>query len=163
MILKYAPVVYKIISFFIGFAVIVYILPYFHYIYVGFQLLMEGQNDSFNRRLEKIEGAYILFQQSKLFGWGIAKSIHITVVDSDYLLILRRFGLTGFLLIFSFIIYPFFLKNNENDPFITALKFLGIAFAIIMTSNSVFHSYQAITAFIVLVSIATVSKNRCIY
>jgi hypothetical protein len=159
MIFKYGAFIYKIISSVIGFIVIIYILPYFEYIYIGFQLLMEGQNNSFNSRLEKIEEAYILFKQSFFWGWGIAKSIHATIVDSDYLLILRRYGFIGFTATLSFIHYPLLLRNKENDFFVTSLKFLCLAFAIIMYSNSVFHSYQAITAFVILTSIATSSKK----
>ena len=140
---------------------LLYIIPHFEDMYIGFQLFAEGDNESFNRRIEKTTEAYFLFKESVLFGWGFAKSIHEVVVDSEYFLLLRRFGIIGTSTVLLYILYPLFLFNKSKDVFITSLKYICVAFVGIMTTNNIFHSYQIGMVIVILYVVAErVNRNN---
>ena len=68
-------------------------------------------------RYQQWADAINLFKQSPIIGWGPAKAIHTTIVDSEHLLLLRRYGILGYSFcnfIFGFI---WVLFRNEKDKF----------------------------------------------
>lgn len=153
-LLNYGKIWYKMVFLVFAIGVSYYILPYFTYIYQGFQVALEGQNTSLISRMVKWNDALNLFKQSKLFGWGIAKSIHITTVDSEYVLILRRYGVVGLILVLLFIYYPYFMRIKKADFLIKSVKFFALSSSIIMITNNFFNSYQIVTAFVVFLAVA---------
>lgn len=154
LFLRYAPYTYKLLLVLFSFLVILYVLPYFQYIYIGFQLAFEGTNTSMLYRFEKWDEAFELWKQSKLFGWGIAKSIHNTIVDSEYLLTLRRFGIVGFLLLLSFLLFPLLNPTKCHGALCRSVKYIAISALVIMATNNFFNSYQVITAYVMLVALS---------
>lgn len=97
-------------------------------------------------RFENAVDALAIWEKSPIFGWGVAKNIHPTVVDVEYALILRRFGLVGLLLIFGFLLDVFLqvsgksgcLRKKAYANFLAAAVFL---IPIFMLSNNFINSY----------------------
>jgi O-antigen ligase len=52
-------------------------------------------SSSVNQHVELWKVAWSSIQASPLFGWGTAKELMTSIVDNDYLLIWRRYGLVG--------------------------------------------------------------------
>lgn len=57
-----------------------------------------GTSTSFQAKLAFWKESLALIKQSPLFGWGPAKGEMTTLVDNEYLLIMRRYGLAGLLI-----------------------------------------------------------------
>lgn len=100
----------------------------------------------FSARLSNSEEAFSLWMKSPFWGWGVAKSIHPTVVDVEYALVLRRYGVFGFFCLFLFFVD---LRKNLNVAADSNLiRIYSIFFAstifpilIFMLSNNFFNSY----------------------
>lgn len=154
ILLKYAHLIYKLLFAGIVVLAIFYILPYFQYIYIGFQMALEGTNTSLLKRFDKWEEAFDLFKQSKIFGWGIAKSIHITIVDSEYLLTLRRYGIVGFIALLSFIYFPIISNTKKSVMLKNITKYMALSSIFVMVTGNFFNSYQTITVYVMLVALS---------
>lgn len=153
-----AKIYYKLILFFLLLGIVIYILSYFSYIYDGLILALNGKNTSLLKRFVIWEEAYELFKQSMLLGWGPAKAIHTTIVDGEYFLFLRRFGIVGMFLLIVLILYPLKFtkkvkkkKDNDLNILYNTLVFLIPLALIIMLTNNFFSGYQSFLPFIVLV------------
>lgn len=83
-----------------------------------FQRLLENpsKDTSLMKRVGNWIDAYKYFLKSPVFGWGPATSKMTTWVENDYLFILRRYGLLGFIAFFT----PLVLIFNKSIKFITA-------------------------------------------
>lgn len=127
------------------------------YLVLGFTLLASGENTSINVRLENIEFAQKLFMVSPIFGWGPAKSIHPTVIDSEYALIVARYGLVGVVL-FGFYSINIIIKANKIirsnvllKPTIPIAAVIFMFFGVtVMSSNNIYSGYQLFSLLIVL-------------
>ena len=75
----------------------------FDYLVIGFSTFSEGKNTSMLLRYQQWAEAFNLFLKSPIIGWGPAKEIHTTIVDSEHLLLLRRYGILGYLAVVNFI------------------------------------------------------------
>jgi len=160
IVFKYGAWYFKILLILIFLGIGIYVLPHFNYIYEGFQLAISGNNNSLLRRFDKWADAYQLFKQSPFFGWGFSKSIHETVVDGEYFLLLRRFGLIGTFLILLFISFPIFIRKKSKSDLLLIAKFTAYSALFIMVTNNFFNSYQLITANVILVSLAIKINNN---
>ncbi len=126
------------------------------YIIDGYQLALSGESTSLNVRLENIELAYGRFKESLLFGWGPAKAIHETIIDSEYALIIERYGLVGIFLFASFIFYLLrnalaSIKKNASFSFSGQILFLYLISTItLMATNNLFSGYQLMSILILL-------------
>jgi len=129
------------------------------YILIGFQMALEGTNTSLNVRFENVFLAYERFLESVALGWGPAKSIHDTVIDSEYALILQRYGLVGmffflgYLLLIMHFSYKLYKKKIESKLNIPLVGFLiSIVGFVVMSTNTFFAGYQivAIPTFIII-------------
>jgi len=128
------------------------IIPKIPYIYIGLTTLIQGDNTSLLARFVKMKDAYILFTQSPLFGWGPAKGMHITVVDSEWFLLLRRYGSIGMLAFLGFMFYNnlrIYLNRRMmyfRDKELYALSMLAIAYSltlfVVMITNNFLSGYQ---------------------
>jgi hypothetical protein len=120
-----------------------------NYVTLGFSMLMDGSNESVNVRLFNFQFAMNLFSQSYVIGWGPAKAIHPTVLDSEYSLILSRYGLIGLTVFASFL----FLGLRDGMILIAKkhVQYTSIAYCcvmlllfsiVVMVGNNVFSGYQ---------------------
>jgi len=132
------------------------------YITIGFQTMLEGKNNSVNVRVENLLLAWERFLSSPYVGWGPAKMIHSTSVDSEYVLIFQRYGLLGLIAFVSYIAVILFssvkLHNKyRNFSLFPLMTFLYMCLgAVVMLTNNFFAGYQ-LSASIVLLLILIVS------
>ncbi|MTI88633.1 MAG: hypothetical protein FH748_11760 [Balneolaceae bacterium] len=102
----------------------------------------------------------LIFLQSPIVGWGPAKAIHTTVVDSEYIFILRRYGVVGFITYLSIYIHPLItaykqLKNKSK----ISLLYSSIIFCVIITylianlTNTLFHNNQVMDFWMVFLAL----------
>lgn len=149
------------------------IIQYFDYIVIGFTTFSEGTNSSMLLRYKQWTEAYNLFLQSPVIGWGAAKSIHTTIVDSEHLLLLRRYGVLGYLAVINFI-FGFLAVILSNRKKVKKMNFLAkritltaffscLMIFILMTTNNFFSGYQLIPLFVVMITIAenNLSTIKC--
>lgn len=167
LIVKKMNIVFKIVILLIIFAAFYYLVLSLNleYLILGYQTLMTGENESVNVRIENIVFACDRFRESLLFGWGPAKSIHETVIDSEYALIIQRYGLLGVTLFTSLMIYLFkvsssSMKGNSQYRFSGIILFLYIVYSfVLMATNNVFSGYQLMSILILLLILCLKSQS----
>lgn len=140
---------------------------HFQYVSSGFDLFVRNENNSWIVRQNNFVEAIEYFKQSPILGWGIAKSIHTTILDGEYFLLLKRFGVIGLFLVILFISYAprkFFFAFKESLDIKTLI--LGntlicyfIASLVIMVSNNFFSGYQLLIMYIFIGAIVLRSIN----
>lgn len=104
---------------------------------------------SLNIRFGLWKDALEIFYQSKIFGWGVAKGIHDTVVDGEHFILLRRYGFIGFSLVILAMIYPLYvikqririnqLDSKEKVLYYTLFAYLGSGLFVMFTNNFFTH------------------------
>lgn len=99
-------------------------------------------------RFENALVAYDIWRASPLLGWGVAKEIHPSVVDVEYFLLLRRYGLIGVACLAAFLLATGaralrHIASSDANIAICAnfLCVVSPAILIFMTSNNVFSAY----------------------
>ena len=139
------------------------LLKYFDYLTIGFVSFNEGTNTSMLTRFQQWSDAIALFKQSPIIGWGPAKDLHTSVVDNEYFLLLRRYGILGLVLVINFLfsfIFVFLKLKRQIDlldvrtksiAYTTLLSLLMVF--IIMITNNFFSGYQLMPLYIVMISI----------
>ena len=137
------------------------------YVRIGIKLFIQGENKSWLVRIDNFKDVIELLMLSPVWGWGPAKAIHTTLVDGEYFLILRRYGLVGLSTILIFYCYSFYKVYTFSKTKKIALHDLVIAntlllyslvIFIFMITNNVLSSYQlALPYFIMLSHINKVS------
>lgn len=155
-------VIYKIItfSFFLFVFYLLFLLVDLDYVILGLKMAASGDNNSVNVRLDSLLFAYELFASSPFFGVGPAKSEFSTNIDSEYILILQRYGILGFILFGSFIGYLFKKSINNIKSVEGVTLFLSMIISIfVMATNNVFSGYQLMSMLIFLL-ILNVSLER---
>ncbi len=133
------------------------------YILFGLQTALEGTNESLNVRFENMYLGYERFLESPYFGWGPAKSIHDTNIDSEYVLIMQRYGSIGIGLIVGYILlilhfsYNAILNTHVKNTFFPHMVFLVMIIgAVSMVTNSFFSGYKT-SSIVTLMIISSVS------
>jgi O-antigen ligase len=112
-----------------------------------------GENISLITRFILWQDAWDLFLQSPVFGWGPAKKTMTSIVDGEYFLLLRRYGIIGtFFIIFTIFTLPFWCKKpieskQEIAILHNTLIYYVIAIFFIMITNVVFSGYQLFLPF----------------
>lgn len=100
-----------------------------------------------------------IFSESMLFGWGPAKMIHTTIVDSEYILILRRYGIVGFTIyMFIYLIplyraYLFQAKDGIAGAMGQIIMVSVIVFLVANITNPLFHEIQFMDYWMILLGI----------
>ena len=131
------------------------------YIRLGFLAFMAGENVSWETRLQLFEDAKNLFLISPVFGWGPAKAIHTTIVDGEYFLLLRRYGIVGLMCVVAFMARTvfFIMKLNRdrtkvriNGTLKSTLLLYSFAMFVLMITNNFFSSYQLALPYMVLLA-----------
>jgi O-antigen ligase len=102
----------------------------------------------FSVRFDNARLAMEIWQQSSLLGWGVAKSIHPSIVDVEYFLLLRRYGLQGvlWLLILAASCLGRSHRDcrNHDDGTSICASFIFVAtlsIPVFMSSNNFFSAY----------------------
>src|SRR5690606_19136753 len=117
------------------------------YLVDGLSDLGEGSNMSVNVRFENVYYALDIFRLSRVFGWGSALEHQGTVrnIDSELFLILQRYGLFGFLVIFSIIFRLLKIGFKYRSVKLGSFVFL-MTFSLIfnMLTNTVFFGAQTV-------------------
>lgn len=91
-----------------------------------------------------------LWQQSPVFGWGPAKETMTSITDSEWILLLRRYGIFG-VLIFTLLFISIFItlakisqryQRSYLNVFCYGLQAVLIVYAIIMLPAGFYHNIQ---------------------
>ena len=139
------------------------LLKYFDYLTIGFVSFSDGTNTSMLIRYQQWSDAINLFKQSPIIGWGPAKDLHTSIVDNEYFLLLRRYGILGLILVINFLfsfIFVFAKRKKQIDlldartksiAYTTLLSLLMVF--IIMSTNNFFSGYQLLPLYIVMIAI----------
>lgn len=152
----------KVISLSFAVALVVFLVFYLDlsYIYIGIQSALEGKNNSLNVRFENIYLAVQRFMESPVFGVGPAKSSFDTIIDSEYALIIQRYGLVGILIFSAYIIYLVRLAlRNLNSHWGVCLFVFLLMSILVMITNNIFSGYQ-LMSLIVILNITCILNER---
>ena len=157
-----AFILYKFVFLVFGFFFLLSMIYFLDlsYLYLGFQYALEGRNNSLNVRLDNMVDAYYRFLQSPVVGLGPAKSSFSTIIDSEYALIIQRYGLLGVFLFFCYFVYLLKLAYSLvcNAWGGSLLIFTLISFMVMMTNN-IFSGYQ-LMSLVVLLNVACILSLR---
>lgn len=158
---------YKIL---LAVAIVITVFPLydkFRYIAEGLAQLLEGRNRSLLIRFERWGDAMEGFWAAPLIGTGPAKEAYTTIVDGEYFLLLRRYGIIGTLLIgltvFGMPLWSGRTKNRKDHSLIIlkiTVTYYLVTIALVMLTNSFFSGYQLLLPF-VFFSAVVYKENRC--
>ena len=123
-------------------------------------MLVDGENSSVSVRLDNALSALQRFRQSPITGMGVAKSEFSTIIDSEYALILQRYGLIGIVVFGSYIFYLIKLgvRNRSSHWGVALLSFSAFCM-IFMLTNNVFSGYQ-LMSLVILLNIACILSGK---
>ncbi len=96
-----------------------------------------------------------LIIQSPILGWGPAKEMFTTVVDNEYILIVRRYGIVGSLPFFTLYLYPLLISikhyfRSKGDRFALIFSVTIIFFMISNLTNSVYNHIQTMDMWFII-------------
>lgn len=139
------------------------------YIVVGMETAVAGENSSVNIRFENISLAIDRWNDSWLFGQGPAKSISSTTIDSEYALILQRYGSVGVILFASYLLlnfmYFFRFLNYQTIHEINVPLIAGgytLVAVVVMCTNNYFAGYQTAAIPILIAILIMLLKQNLI-
>ena len=104
-----------------------------------------GGDESWQLRMGRWDEALSLWRQSPVFGWGPGKRTMSTIVDNEWLLLLRRYGVLGvtvFILwfggMFAALVRLARSLNMRRDNEDRYLKVLTIAMQAVLVSYAIY-------------------------
>ena len=122
------------------------------YIIAGYELSLTGDNESANVRVDNLNQGLLLFYDSPYFGYGPAKNEFNSIIDSEYVLIIQRYGLLGVFLFFYFILsllyYGYKAKNYSSGRVLLSYTIFTLIF---MITNNAYSGYQLMSISIFLI------------
>lgn len=126
------------------------------------ELLYFTEAPSWQARVGKWKTHYDIWLGSPLFGWGPGKAEMSTIVDNEWLLILRRYGLFGlisFISLFGCLYNGLFRIGRDNPEtsviaLTVALRGTLISYSLYMMLASVYHSMQLMPILLLLLGLA---------
>jgi len=103
-----------------------------------------------------------LWLSSPVFGWGPAKGFQTTIVDNEWLFLLRRYGLVGvaaFLALFGSIFVGLSrirrrAQGSDAVPLVAGLQATLLGYAAIMVVGNIYHSLQIMPLLAILLGLA---------
>ena len=120
-------------------------------------LLNPLEQTSFLSRLNSWNQAYAAWMESPLFGWGPAKFEMTTIVDNEWLLMLRRYGIVGTLLLCLFFGRIAYACNRRRHSVLDSFRILAEAavpaasgIAVYMVAAAFIHSMQLMSILVIL-------------
>jgi len=122
---------------------------------------------SWQARLTNWEDDIALWQQSPLLGWGPGKETISSIVDNEWLLLLRRYGLLGVVVFILWFVSVYRTlsrigretRNNYTETFCTSLQATLIAYAIFMIPAGVYHSLQLMPILLIFLGLAYTQRQ----
>lgn len=106
---------------------------------------------SFQNRLNIWRENLNIWKQSPIFGWGPGKDAMTTIVDNEWLLLLRRYGIVG-VIIFIFLFWNFYSglgkiqKKAKDNLFLEIFSVFSqtslVSIAVYMIPAAFYHSLQ---------------------
>ena len=117
---------------------------------------------SWQARLVNWQDDFALWTESPVFGWGPGKATMTTVVDNEWLLLLRRYGLVG-TMIFVLWFGDFYfgltrirrrVLNAEVTALTVALQATLVAYVVYMIPAGVYHSLQLMAILLLFLGLA---------
>lgn len=134
---------------------------------VRFEFLKSGNDTSFKNRIDSWKEAINIWKDSPFFGWGPAKDKMSTIVDNEWILLLRRYGIFG-VLIFILWFLQFYRgigkiqRENKNNLYLEiisiSLQVSLIMIAIYMIPAAFYHSLQAMPILMTLLGLVYSQK-----
>jgi len=117
---------------------------------------------SWQARIVNWKVNYDLWKLSPLFGWGPGKATMTTIVDNEWLLLLRRYGLVGVIIfILWFANFYFGLSkvyrsssSAEVRALTVALQSTLLACAVYMIPAAIYHSLQLMPILLIFLGLA---------
>ena len=130
------------------------------YIKVGIEQTKSGENKSLNVRFDNLFLALANLDKSFIFGLGPSKSQQTSVLDSEYVLILQRYGILGCIAFCGFIFQLFKLSLKDINSSTGAILFMTMVTSLgVMFTNNIFSGYQ-LMSFIIILAILINIKAR---
>ncbi len=135
------------------------------------QIFTFSEATSFQARLNNWETHFIIWKESPWLGWGPGKETMGTIVDNEYLLILRRYGVIGlsaFLCLFG----AFFLGlsrirkasiDASTSALTTGLQGSLFGYIFYMSLSSLYHSLQLMPMMLIFIGLAFSQYNNIRY
>lgn len=131
------------------------------YIKIGIEQAKEGDNKSLNVRVDNLSLALANFDKSIMFGLGPSKSQTSSVLDSEYVLILQRYGVLGCIIFSTFIFHLFKLSLKNIKDSIGAVLFMTMLTSLgVMLTNNIFSGYQLMSFIIILAILINIEANE---
>ena len=120
------------------------------------------QASSWQVRVERWKETLAIWKESPLFGWGPGKATMTTITDSEWLLLLRRYGLIGVAIFVSWAGSLFFgltrirrcNEGPETAALTIALQATLVAYAAYMIPAAIYHSLQLMPVLLIFLGIA---------
>lgn len=126
------------------------------------QLAAFTEASSWQGRVENWKTHFALWKESPLLGWGSGKATMGTIVDNEWLLLLRRYGVVG-LVIFLGLYGSLFLglsriRRIDSESSVTALAVALqgtlVGYALYMALAAVYHSLQLMPIVLLFLGLA---------
>lgn len=117
------------------------------------------QDQSFLMRLYSWYINTKIFLQSPIVGWGTSEYLYTTIVDNEYILMLRNFGILGTSIYIWFYFLPLIeaWKSDASKDIYNAwdqiIMFSIVSFLIVNLTNSTFSSIQTMDFWVVMIGI----------
>ena len=132
------------------------------FLYRTSQLTDITQAASWQARLGSWQSTLELWKGSPLFGWGPGKATMTTIVDCEWLLLLRRYGLIGiavFISWFGGFVFGFArIRRRSSAPATAALtvamQATAVSYAAYMIPAAIYHSLQLMPIVLVFIGLA---------
>ena len=113
-------------------------------------------------RIENWKTHFTLWKESPWFGWGPAKKTMGTIVDNEWLLILRRYGLIGtiaFIVLFGNLFFGLSKISQQGEDFSAcalslALQGTFVGYVFYMFLASIYHSMQLMPIFLLFLGLS---------
>jgi len=117
---------------------------------------------SWQARIVNWKVNYALWKLSPLFGWGPGKETMTTIVDNEWLLLLRRYGLIGVIIFILWFTNFYFGLSRICRSFsyagvralTVALQATLLAYAVYMIPAAVYHSLQLMPILLIFLGLA---------
>ena len=146
--------------------IVLELAPDLFFLRIGRSMNLETDT-SWQARLINWEDDLALWQQSPLLGWGPGKDTMSTIVDNEWLLLLRRYGLLGVAVFILWFVGVYRTlshiergtKNSYTKTFCTALQATLIAYAVYMIPAGIYHSLQLMPILLIFLGLAYTQRQ----
>lgn len=149
-------------------AFLLQVMPQKAYLRFG-ELKRFNQATSWKGRVENWENHFAIWKESPWLGWGPGKATMGTIVDNEWLLLLRRYGVIG-ICVFIGLYWTFFrglsqIRKRATEPSVVALcvalQGTLVGYTLYMVPAAVYHCMQLMSILLIFLGLAY-SQRRLI-